>query len=124
MVGETLEPRRLPETCLNTPHSPEELQRLYEKRFVGRSDYRNRVGEVLVNDFFMRWIPQSGALLDLVCGHCVFVNAARPGTRFGIDLNPDSSQHADPGVQILAQDCSQSWALPDQSLDLVFVSFF
>jgi hypothetical protein len=109
---------------MNTPHSPEELQRQYEKRFVGRSDYQNGVWEVLVNDFFMRWIPPSGALLDLGCGHCEFVNNARSGTRFGIDLNPDSSQHADPGVQILAQDCSQSWALPDQSLDLVFTSNF
>ena len=41
-----------------------------------------------------------------------------------MDLNPDTVQQAAPGVQILAQSCSQPWAMPDDSLDVVFTSNF
>jgi SAM-dependent methyltransferase len=41
-----------------------------------------------------------------------------------MDLNPDSVQQAAPGVRILSQSCSETWALPDNSLDVVFSSNF
>ncbi len=110
---------------MSAPHSPAELQRLYEKRFAGKSEYRNKVWRVLVDEYFARWLPVGATILDLGCGHCEFINnAARSGKRFGMDLNPDSVQQAALGVQILAQSCSQPWALPDDSLDVVFTSNF
>jgi SAM-dependent methyltransferase len=109
---------------MNSPHSPAELQRLYATRFAGQSEYRNKVWLVLVSQYFSRWIPSSHAVLDLGCGHCEFINNVAANKRFGMDLNPDSVRQALPGVQILAQDCSQRWALPDQSLDIVFTSNF
>jgi|SRR5579864_923580 len=109
---------------MSAPHSPAELQRLYEKRFAGRSEYRNRVWRVLVEEFFARWLPARATVLDLGCGHCEFINNVRSEKRFGMDLNPDSLRHAAPSVQILAQSCSQTWAMPDESLDVVFTSNF
>jgi SAM-dependent methyltransferase len=63
-------------------------------------------------------------VLDMGCGHCEFINNIRSEKRFGMDLNPDTIQHAAPGVQILAQNCSEPWVMPDDSLDVVFTSNF
>jgi len=106
------------------PHSPDELQRLYEKRFSGQCEYRNSIWRVLVNNFFAKWIPEEATVLDLGCGHCEFINNVRSKTRLGMDLNPDSAKCAAPGVRILMQNCSETWALPDDSLDVVFTSNF
>jgi SAM-dependent methyltransferase len=109
---------------MSAPHSPAELQRLYEKRFAGKSEYRDRVWRVLVDDYFARWLPANAAVLDLGCGHCEFINNVRSEKRFGMDLNPDTVHRAAPNVRILTQSCSQPWAVPDDSLDLVFTSNF
>ena len=50
---------------MSAPHSPAELQRLYEKRFAGKSEYRDKVWRVLVDEYFARWLPASAAVLDL-----------------------------------------------------------
>jgi SAM-dependent methyltransferase len=109
---------------MSAPYSPTQLQRLYEKRFAGQRQYRNSIWRILVDNYFARWIPQRAAVLDLGCGHCEFINNVRSETRFGMDLNPDSVQQAEPGVRILPQSCSETWALPDNSLDVVFTSNF
>jgi SAM-dependent methyltransferase len=108
---------------MSAPHPPGELQRLYEKRFAGRCQYRDAVWRVLV-DYFARWFPVGASVLDLGCGHCEFINNVRSEMRFGMDLNPDTVQCAAPGVRILAQNCSLPWDMPDESLDLVFTSNF
>jgi SAM-dependent methyltransferase len=109
---------------MSVPHSPAELQKLYEKRFAGMREYRDSVWRVLVDEYFVQWIPARAAVLDLGCGHCEFINNVQAEVRFGMDLNPDTVQQAGPGVQILAQSCSEPWAIADDSLDVVFTSNF
>lgn len=109
---------------MNAPHSPAELQRLYERRFIGNREYRNSIWRVLVNDYFAQWIPEGAHVMDMGCGHCEFINNVRAGVRFGMDLNPDSAKLAAPGVRMLEQNCSETWALPDNTLDVVFTSNF
>jgi len=41
-----------------------------------------------------------------------------------MDLNPDAERHALPGVKVLQQDCSETWQVEDESLDVVFTSNF
>jgi SAM-dependent methyltransferase len=41
-----------------------------------------------------------------------------------MDLNPDAAEHLNDDVELLLQDCSQSWPLEDNSLDVVFTSNF
>jgi SAM-dependent methyltransferase len=109
---------------MTSPHPPDELQRLYRERFAGKSGYRNEVWRVLTAEYFERWLPKKAAILDLGCGYCEFINNVQSENRYGMDLNPDSIQLAAPGVQILAQSCVQRWAMPDDSLDVVFTSNF
>ena len=105
------------------PHSPTDLQQLYETRFAAQSEYRKCIWQALC-PFFSHWIPTSAAVLDLGCGWCEFINAATCRHKFAMDLNPDAERHALPGVTILQQDCSEVWQLDDESLDVVFSSNF
>jgi SAM-dependent methyltransferase len=108
---------------MNVPHSPAELEKLYEQRFAGLHDYRNQVWQVLTG-FFAQWIKPSATVLDLGCGHCEFINNVAAEVRFGMDLNPAARQQAAPGVTILMQNCAERWEISDNSLDAVFTSNF
>ena len=104
---------------------PRELQAIYERRFKEeRVAYRVRLWRTLVASFFQPMIPPGAAVLDLGCGYGEFINHVRCGPRFAMDLNPKATEHLDPAVKFLFQDCSLRWDLPDQSLDVVFTSNF
>jgi len=104
-------------------HSPTDLQQLYEVRFAAQSAYRKRVWEALC-PFFSRWISAEASVLDLGCGWCEFINAVACRRKLAMDLNPDAERHALPEVGILRQDCSETWQLDKESLDVVFSSNF
>lgn len=104
---------------------PRELQAIYEHRFQPqRIAYRQRLWATLVHSYFQEFIPRDAAVLDLGCGYGEFINHVTASSRFAMDLNPDARARLAPDVQFLFQDCSQQWALPDASLDLVFTSNF
>lgn len=101
-----------------------ELQRIYRIRFSGREAYRAEVWRILVSQFFSQWLKPSHAVLDLGCGYGEFINNVSAAKRFAIDLNPSAREHLAPDITFLEQDCSAPWALPDDSLDIVFTSNF
>jgi len=104
---------------------PQELQTIYERRFTAsNAAYRAKLWHVLVTDFFQPMIARDAAVLDLGCGYGEFINHVHCGTRYAMDLNPRAPEHLAPGINFLAQDCSQRWSLPDNSLDAVFTSNF
>lgn len=102
----------------------QELESIYRLRFERNQAYRRAVWQVLVGDLFQKYIRESDAVLDLGCGYGEFINQVRCARKYGMDLNPESPRHLDANVQFLAQDCSQTWALPEASLDVVFTSNF
>ena len=104
--------------------NPAELEKLYDRRFAGRQEYRNRVWQVLVDDYFSRFIPSDAAVLDLGCGYGEFINHVKCAAKYGMDLNPHTSRVLAPDVRFLQQDCSADWPLPEKSLDVVFTSNF
>ena len=104
-------------------HSPSDLSQIYQARFKGQEDYRQRIWTVLCS-YFAKWIPADAAVLDLGCGHCEFINAVPARRKFGMDLNPDSSRLAHPDVTVLQQDCSSPWAIEAGTLDAIFTSNF
>lgn len=96
---------------------------MYGARFSGRAAYRSQVWEVLT-PFFSRWIPSTGAVLDLGAGYCEFINNAHAKKKYAMDLNPDVQARAAKDVTILQQDCTDPWPLPERYLDAVFTSNF
>ncbi len=87
-------------------------------------DYRRKVWQVLIRDFFQKWVPAEGSVLDLGCGWGEFINQVKAARKYGMDLNPDSPAHLEASIEFKAQDCSREWTLPEASLDVVFTSNF
>jgi SAM-dependent methyltransferase len=106
------------------PHDPPELQKIYEARFASVGAYRNSLWQVLTSEYFSRYISAGDVVLDLGCGYGEFINNIRCGKKYGMDLNPHSADHLNPDVRFLEQDCSSTWRIPDDSLDVVFTSNF
>ena len=68
-----------------------DLERTYDRRFGEAPDYRLRVWSILIREFFQKFVPEGGTVLDLGCGWGEFVNQVRAGRRFGMDLNSAAS---------------------------------
>jgi SAM-dependent methyltransferase len=101
-----------------------ELEKIYSARFSGMEAYRNDVWNVLVNQFFSRWIKPEDSVLDLGCGYCEFINNIGAAQKFAMDLNPSAKDRVSRATRFIEQDCSAPWPLPDDSLDIVFSSNF
>lgn len=108
----------------NKTLSGEELQRIYEARFEGRLDYRNKVWMVLIRNYFQKYIRRDDAALDLGAGYGEFINTIQCRKKYAMDLNPDTAKQVNTDVELLAQDCSEPWQLPSESLDVIFTSNF
>jgi SAM-dependent methyltransferase len=104
--------------------SEKNLTLIYEKRFSGHENYRNRVWKILINDFFSKWIKSTDTILDLGCGYGEFINHIKCEVRHAMDLNPKTKSLLDKEIIFHQQDCSESWEIVQNSLDLVFTSNF
>ena len=104
--------------------SLEHLEDIYQRRFGECVAYRNRVWRILTEAFFNRWVPADAAVLDLGCGYGEFINNVAAARKLGMDANPRARDYLDAEVELLDQDCSQTWPLPEDSLDVVFTSNF
>ena len=99
------------------------LTRIYERRFADTAAHRKAVWSVLT-PFFAEWTRPDDVVLDLGCGYGEFINNVRARRRLAMDLNPAVAERLDADVELLLQDCSDAWQLPDASLDVVFTSNF
>lgn len=102
----------------------ETLENTYHRRFDADLDYRNKVWEVLIRDFFSRYAGPEDTVLDLGCGYGQFINNVRCGKKYAMDLNPGAAKYLRSDVTFLQQDCSAQWQVGASSLDLIFTSNF
>lgn len=105
-------------------HSGSELAGLYRHRFDGRQTYRDQVWQAIIDARLQAWVGKDQAVLDLGCGWGEFSRNIQAAKLWAMDLNPDSRQHLPEHAEFIQQDCSVPWALPPQSLDVVFTSNF
>ena len=106
------------------PHDPNELERIYGRRFDDHILYRDQVWKLLTSEFFSKYVSPEDCLLDLGCGYGEFINNISCARKFAMDLNPGARERLRPEVQFIEQDCSLPWDLPENSLDLIFTSNF
>jgi len=107
-----------------TIHTPEELRRLYDRRFADRDAYRDAVWRVLVDARFARYVPEGATVLDLGCGQGELIRNLVAPRRIGMDMNPAAERLTETGVEVVLHDCAQPWPLEDQTLDVIFSSNF
>jgi SAM-dependent methyltransferase len=106
------------------PHDSVELSQIYGRRFDDHVAYRNEVWKVLTSEFFTRYIQPGDTVLELGCGYGEFINNIRCRKKYAIDLNPTARKYLSPEIDFLQQDCSKSWEIAANSVDVVFTSNF
>lgn len=99
-----------------------DLQQLYRNRFGHARESRAAIWAVLVRDFFQAWVRRSDTVLDLGCGYGEFLNHVCAARRIGVDLNPDSADMLDPGIEFHGGRADDLSFLADESVDVVFTS--
>ena len=104
--------------------SEKQLTQIYEKRFTGHENYRNCVWKILIDEYFSQWIKRNDHILDLGCGYGEFINHTKCKNRHAMDLNPKTRSLMDKNIIFHEQDCSESWEIGHNSLNLVFTSNF
>lgn len=100
------------------------LERQYGMRFSGNEEYRDKVWKILCSIFFSRYIPHTAKILDLGAGWGEFINNIHGAEKYAMDLNPSARRHLLPNISFLHQDCSQTWPIDSEYLDVVFTSNF
>jgi SAM-dependent methyltransferase len=111
---------------LRTEKDPrtQDLGKEYQQRFAALAPYRDSVWQVLVRDFLQHYVDPSATVLDLGSGWGEFIRHIHAHRRIAMDLNPDMPSRVGSGVEVILQDCSQTWQVADSSLDVVFTSNF
>jgi SAM-dependent methyltransferase len=102
------------------------LKSEYNMRFSVNSGYRDALWRLLCRDYFQTFLPPPPEMtvLDLGCGWGEFINHIQAAHKYAMDLNPESRRRLAPDVRFLQQDCSRTWEVPAESLDVVFTSNF
>jgi SAM-dependent methyltransferase len=104
---------------------PRELQSIYERRFTAaNARYRKQLWETLCASYFQSLVPRDGTVLDLGCGYGEFINSISCAKKHAMDLNPKAAEFLAPEVAFHHNDCTQTWPVPEKSLDVVFTSNF
>lgn len=99
--------------------------RLYQTRFSEQEQIRKReIWRVLCRSFFQQYIRDNDVVLDLGAGYCEFINHICCGTKYAVDLNPDTPAHASRDVHVIKTTSSSLHMLADGSVDVVFASNF
>lgn len=99
-----------------------DLQQLYRNRFGHDRESRSAMWDVLVQHFFQSSIKRSDTVVDLGCGYGEFLNNVRAARRIGVDLNPDSANMLEPGVEFHHGRANDLSFLDDESVGVVFTS--
>ncbi len=79
------------------------LDALYANRFPdAERAQKARLWKVLCSSFFGRYVRDTDVVVDVGAGYCDFVNNVAASRRIAVDINPDTSRHAAPGVEVKA----------------------
>jgi len=92
----------------------------YKSRYTPNPD-RAVVWREIVR-FLEPYLSNAKAVLDLGAGYCDFINLVRSPVRIAVDISPELTRFAEPGVRTIRAFTSELSEVADASLDIVFSS--
>lgn len=103
----------------------EELKTMYEARFDKSAQARkNEIWKVLCQNYFQKYVKLTDTVVDIGAGYCEFINNIQCAGKIAVDLNPDVSTRASPGIRVINESCTQLSSILSESVDCVFMSNF
>jgi SAM-dependent methyltransferase len=98
---------------------------IYRKRFDKKMlQQKNQVWRLICKHYLQRHISLSDAVLDLGAGTCEFINNIHCAKKYAVDLNPDTAEFADEGVEVIRPSADGLLELESESVNVVFASNF
>lgn len=102
-----------------------QLENLYENRFPEESLAKKAaIWKILCANFFSRYVKSSDTVVDIGAGYCEFINNIQCARKIAVDLNPDVKRFVAPNIQVINENCTAISSLPEDSVDVVFMSNF
>jgi ubiquinone/menaquinone biosynthesis C-methylase UbiE len=101
-----------------------ELRKLYLNRFGTEIAHKRALWKTLCRYFLQRYVPADAVTLDVGCGFCEFINNIRCAKKIALDLNPAAQEFADGDVQLILASALDMRPIPDNGVDVVFMSNF
>ncbi|OQW94620.1 MAG: SAM-dependent methyltransferase [Beggiatoa sp. IS2] len=102
-----------------------DLRKIYAARFLETElPRKNRIWQVICQDFFSRFIPKTSTIVDIGAGYCEFINNIEGTRKIAIDLNEDVKKFAHSDIEVIHESCMAMRSLADNSVDIVFMSNF
>jgi ubiquinone/menaquinone biosynthesis C-methylase UbiE len=98
------------------------LSSLYQRRFAGEAEYRNRLWQLLCRSFFQKYVDRQATVLEVGAGHCEFINHIEAGRKIAVDLSPDVRRHAAKDVEAIVSSSTDLSAVADRSVNVAFIS--
>ena len=74
--------------------------------------------------YVMKDAPGAQTVVELGAGYCDFINQCPAPRRIAFDLNPEMKTHAEEGVDLRIEDCTNLPGVAAETIDLVFASNF
>jgi SAM-dependent methyltransferase len=102
------------------------VDELYRHRFPAEMlAERAAVWKVLCESWFGLYVPRAARVLEVAAGYCEFINNIEAAERVAVDLNPETRDHAAPGVKVYETAAERlAEVLPPAYFDTVFMSNF
>lgn len=101
------------------------IEKLYKDRFGDKERLqKNKIWAVLCDSFFQKYIAEDSTVLDVGAGYCEFINNIQCKEKYAVDVNEDTLEFANPDVKVFKCPSTNLFFLPDNSLDVVFISNF
>jgi ubiquinone/menaquinone biosynthesis C-methylase UbiE len=102
-----------------------ELKSIYQNRFSGDLENKNRIWRILCSDYFQKFIdPENDIVLDIAAGYGEFINNIEARKKIAVDLNGDIKKYINSEVEVIISDCKNIKQQPDNSVDKIFISNF
>jgi ubiquinone/menaquinone biosynthesis C-methylase UbiE len=102
----------------------DKIDRIYNRRFGKETEFRNKMYKVLCSHFFQKYVPEDSTVLDVAAGYCEFINNIKAKRKIALDINPDTSNFAQAGVEVIKTPSTDMHQISSESVDVVFVSNF
>jgi SAM-dependent methyltransferase len=100
-------------------------QDIYTKRFSSHEEkVRNETWEVLVPDFFQKYISHDSSVLDLGAGDGLFISKIKAKERIAVDLSSHVNKLKDLGITVIQAPATDFVSRLTKPVDVIFMSNF
>ena len=86
----------------------QELQDIYQNRFRGEIENKNRIWKILCTRYFQKFIDANNdTVVDIAAGYGEFLNNISAKKKIAIDLNNDIKKYIEKDTEVIISDCKK-----------------